>query len=62
MIIKMKKSKMIILILFIIIGLFLLRGLIYTGIVYLLYNNSKVEVNTDISKYNDYIGENKTIK
>ena len=57
----MKTKKTLKLVLFIITLLlltFLLRAFLMTGILFLISKSAKVEVNTDITKYNDYIGEN----
>lgn len=55
---RMKKAKNIISIAFIIIlCLFIQFGLVL-GIPIILYNQAEIEVNTNINKYNDYIGPN----
>lgn len=51
-----KNLKIILLILGCLIVSFIIRMLIVMGIIYLIFNSAKVEVNTDITKYNDYIG------
>ena len=50
----MKKIKLIL----IIVIAYIIQGLIITGIFYLIYSNAKVEINTNIAKYNMYIGKN----
>ena len=48
------------LILLIIVSVFLIQifqGILITGLFYFMYTSAKVEVNEDITKYNDYIGD-----
>ena len=52
----MKKKKILLIVLVGIIA-YLVQGMVITGIFYWMYSGAKVEVNTDITKYNDYIGE-----
>ena len=54
----MSKKKKTLLIIFLILGIWILQGLIVLGLIYFSYESAKVEVNTDINKYNDYIGVN----
>lgn len=51
------KKKYIIIIICSIIFLILLRLLAIFGFFYLIFSSSNIEVNTDINKYNDYIGD-----
>ena len=53
-----KNLKIILLILGSLIVSFLIRMFIITGIIFLLFNSAKVEVNKDINKYNNYMGAN----
>lgn len=53
----MKTSKKVLIVILIIIYLSI-PSIIITGLFYLMYTYAPIEVNTDISKYNDYIGNN----
>ena len=53
-----KNLKIILLILGCLIVSFIIRMFIITGIIFLLFNSAKVEVNKDINKYNNYMGVN----
>lgn len=52
------KKKYIVIILCSIAFIIIIRLLFIFGLFNLLFSNSEIEVNTDISKYNDYIGIN----
>lgn len=54
----MKKSKIILIVCICSIIYFLLLIAASIGIPYIIYKSAKPKINTDISKYNDYIGEN----
>ena len=53
----MKTRNIIIIVVSAIVVTFILRILLVVGLVFLISNSSELEVNTDISKYNDYIFE-----
>ena len=50
-----KNIKVILLIVGCFLLIFLIRALIMSGIIYFIFTSSKIEVNDDISKYNDYM-------
>lgn len=55
---KMKEQKTILLIILCYVAAMFIQSFLLLGFVYFSYTTSKEEVNTDISKYNNYIGEN----
>ena len=54
----MKKLKNILIVIGAALLLFLLQGGLVLILPYLAYSTAKVEINTDITKYNDYMGKN----
>ena len=54
----MKKSTMILIVCICSIIYFLLLIAASIGLPYIIYRSAKIEINTDISWYNDYIEEN----
>ena len=53
-----KKLKIIIFVIVGIIIYYIIRAFLVTGIIYSIFMNSKVEINKNIKKYNNYIFEN----